>query len=289
MRRCSKCGLLSDDRNDVCVECGIQLDELEYRWWNALNSSYRKENGVLPELDFVGGKNGFNLIQAPPVQHSELAGINVSKVTNIFATGMKSFLKNAGKIMTSGLKIAAGDVAGGIGKFLEGAVDMYATPIKSIKSGYDVSKTVSEFEIATWNLLYFLKNFTPVSIAPRDEYYVGIIDAYSGFKVYPDGTYFEGFFISDKPSVGVEIKPNGERFIGNYENGEKHTGITLYSDGTYYSGTYSNRFRNGEGGYICREYFYRGGWKDGVQDGQGMIVYRNGTCHIGEWKNGRQV
>ena len=294
MRRCNRCGLISDERNDVCVECGIALEELEYKWWQAENSTYRKEYGVLPELNFCG-QEGFDLIQAPPVQHSEFSKMRITNPKKVLTgglfgmSGLKGMLKGAGNVMMGGLAIASGKAALGVEQFAKGIGSMYVAPIKNLKDDKDISELIMSFENDTWDRLYFLKNFTPVSTLYGDEYYVGMIGVYSGFKVYSDGTYFEGLFVNDMPSIGVEIKATGEKFIGNYENGEKHAGITLYTDNSYYSGTYMNGYRSGEGAYLCEQYFYSGQWDGGCREGVGMEKKRNGECFIGQWQLDRPV
>lgn len=290
MRICKICGLLADEHDDICVTCGTALEEMEYRWWQAEKSAYRKKYGVLPELNFCG-QEGFELIQAPPVQHSELARRSVLKISNLLTGGLlgrqgvKNMLKSAGKAMKGAISIANGDVSMGLRELLDDAVNIYTEPIKRLTNDKEILKFITSFEDDVWARLYFLKNFIPVSTSYGDEYYVGMNGSYNGFKVYKDGTYFEGKFTNHMPSIGVEIKPTGEKFIGNYVTGEKHAGITLYTDNSYYCGTYEDGYHNGEGAYMSKQYFYSGGWNRGYRNGEGMLKKDNGECLIGKWQN----
>ena len=287
MQYCKKCGSIYEDIADKCYECDTQLEAFVFNWPYAANATYRKQYGSLPELNFCG-QEGFDLIQAPPVEHSKYAKMNAATPHGFLGRTLLDVGKGIGKgffgAIKGTLEIATGNVTGGVQHLVDGTINVYKNPIEHIQSDKDVTDLIIRFENNIWSKLYFLKNFVPVTTEIGNQYYVGLADVYTGFKVFEDGTYFEGLFVFGKPSIGIEINPLGVRYIGSFENGGKSHGLNLYSDGSYYYGDFQNGYSNGQGSYICDEYFYCGEWSGGCREGTGIEKKSNGKITIGQWK-----
>ena len=62
--------------------------------------------------------------------------------------------------------------------------------------------------------------------------------------------------------------------------------LRLHSENTYF-GDVKEHKANGKGKYVTQEYEYEGEWINGRPNGNGKIVYKNGTIYEGHFINGQ--
>jgi hypothetical protein len=131
----------------------------------------------------------------------------------------------------------------------------------------------------------------------------------SGTLAYPDGSKYDGQFLSGKPDGwGTFYFANEEKYIGNFKEGYPNGIGTIYHiDSTKTIGTWKNgefvganliengqigcidgNCETGKGTYIYREGAakYIGAFKNGKPDGAGTCTYANGDRYRGDWVGG---
>lgn len=136
-----------------------------------------------------------------------------------------------------------------------------------------------------------------------------------GFKTYPNGALFEGFFeegqihgfgrgITSRGEVyqgpfvydqmhgdGLFQWPDGRLYYGNFQNGKKQgTGTYMWPNGQTYEGQFKNDDCHGDGiiHYPDGKRF-EGCWKDGKKNGTGKYVWPNGSQYFVTYMEGKKV
>ena len=129
-----------------------------------------------------------------------------------------------------------------------------------------------------------------------------------GVFAYPDGSRYEGQFITNKPQgTGVFYYPNGDRYVGQFKQGYRHgQGKLHHAQGKVTAGVWeegefvsadapnsNNRYGciegdclNGYGSYVFRDGArYEGTFKNELPHGRGVVIYQNGERYDGEMAN----
>ena len=76
-----------------------------------------------------------------------------------------------------------------------------------------------------------------------------------GWKIWPDGSKFEGNWQSGNMNQGVFTWPNGDRYEGGFESGEPNgNGVKSWGNKTYYEGDFIGGRAQGEGGAVIFNY-----------------------------------
>ncbi len=129
-----------------------------------------------------------------------------------------------------------------------------------------------------------------------------------GVFAYPDGSRYEGSFMSKKPEgEGIFFYPNGDKYVGAFRQGYRHgQGKLQHAQGKITSGQWregelvntaakekGSRFgcvkgdcKNGYGSYVFRDGArYEGSFKNELPHGRGVVSYQNGERYEGEMSN----
>lgn len=108
-----------------------------------------------------------------------------------------------------------------------------------------------------------------------------------GSLITRDGTFYSGYWCEgQRNGMGDMIFPNGDTYSGEWLNnsfdgyGEYH----YFSAKSLYRGEWKNGLQNGNGLYQSSEFSYDGEWEKGWMDGNGILYFRNkdkyeGTIH----------
>jgi len=302
MKICNNCGNeLAYDEN-FCTECGTryenyeetQINTSDFRWHNVEEAAYRERFGVLPQLNFVN-QDGFDLIQAPPVQYSKIAHTDWKDPKSAAKKGMgvaKGFLKNMGKGIMGSLEIIGGNPAQGIADLITGSAGMVLNPAMQVKERQEIDSDIRMFENRFWKERYFAMTFVPVPVSSGEEYIVQVDEnRFCGFYMNSNGVYFEGLIGSEgNPIKGISIYPDKSRFVGTFNGADAEEGLVLYDTGAYYSGTFLNGMRHGKGGvFISDDYYYFGEWQNNAENGFGTGKSSSGDIYSGDWEDGKPV
>jgi hypothetical protein len=105
-----------------------------------------------------------------------------------------------------------------------------------------------------------------------------------GHAVYADGSEYTGEYEADrKNGRGILKYPNGESYEGLFKDDERTDceGVYIYANSNVYQGGFKNCVPHGIGamaymdeklpGVICTRYV--GGWQDGMQHGDGKLLF----------------
>jgi hypothetical protein len=112
-----------------------------------------------------------------------------------------------------------------------------------------------------------------------------------GFKIYPNGAIFEGFFVEGQINgFGRGVTPKGEVYQGRFEfdamNGE---GLFQWPDGRMYFGNFSGGRKNGSGVFMWPNgQIYEGEFKGDDCNGAGVLYYPDGKKFDGLWRDGKK-
>jgi len=289
MRICNACGYPLEDDELFCTECGTKYEEKSFRWTSVENAAYRERYGVLPQLNFVN-QNGFDLIQAPPVQYSKIAHSNAATAARRGAGIAKGFFKGMGKGVLGSIKLVTGNVGQGAADLIGGTSQMFTSPFNSSKENREIDEEIQMFESRFWKERHFTMTFNAVPICSGEDYTVQVDkDFFNGFYVNSNGVYFEGLIGNDgNPVKGISIYPDGSRFLGTFNGADAYEGLYLYGDGSYYRGFFQNGMRHGEGGvYISDEVYYFGEWANNSANGFGTSKNCSGEVYTGNWIDGK--
>lgn len=90
---------------------------------------------------------------------------------------------------------------------------------------------------------------------------------------------------------GEFIWKDGTKYYGEFSNNEI-TGKGKYdwTDKSTYFGYVKNGMRHGEGKYTNKAegVEYNGEWQNGLRDGEGILMYKNGSIYEGQWALGQK-
>lgn len=76
-----------------------------------------------------------------------------------------------------------------------------------------------------------------------------------GFKIWPEGTRFDGEWQYGNMRQGVLTWPNGDRYEGEFQGNQLHgRGVRTWANGTYYEGAFANGQPEGEGTAVALYY-----------------------------------
>lgn len=256
------------------------------------NFEYRKNHGVIRELDFVNFTNAFDNIEEVAVEHSKYATIEKNR-----KSGAGTIAKGLFKTTFGILGVACGAGWYGAGSASDGIGDVIRdVGGRSITSEIiaDVTNDVIEYENRAWKYLNFIRNFIPAEgnigevvfkDGSCDDFHCG-----NGHKFFENGDYFEGYFEDGNIKKGIYIWKSGERYIGEFDEDFNKTGngLTLYPDGTYYYGQYCEGTKNGVGIQLYTDGVYCGAWEYDTRV-CGSLKLENGACFLGEFENDQPV
>lgn len=251
---------------------------------------YRKDNSIVPQLDFFNG--GLNNIVAPPVRYSEYATMK-----NVLKPNGKKILGGLGGALEGAFHMATGDFGYGLGKI---AASTAKTITGVADGGYigansGISSSVQEWEELSWEERYFIENFVPADgnlgdivckDGEYDEFYCGL-----GHRFFENGDYFEGLFMDGRILKGIYIFANGTRYLGEFDENLNFVnfGTIVYSDGTYYHGSFKDSLRDGIGAMWYTDGVYIGEWSNGMRHGEGSLKLKNGKFYEGFFENDQLV
>ena len=95
---------------------------------------------------------------------------------------------------------------------------------------------------------------------------------------------------NDIDKIRIKLFPNNDIFIGIMENDNINPkkGILYTHNGDYYKGEFSEGKKNGQGNIIyANGTKYEGTFKNDYHDGYGKLMQSNGEIYEGEWKKGK--
>ena len=105
--------------------------------------------------------------------------------------------------------------------------------------------------------------------------------------------YYHGEFNEEDKKNGIGkmviINNNNEKcfYHGIWENDILNNGTIYYMNNGKYIGELKNYLRDGKGKYISSLEVYEGYWKEDQKDGDGSVVYKDGTKYKGKFKNNK--
>ena len=105
--------------------------------------------------------------------------------------------------------------------------------------------------------------------------------------------YYHGEFNEEDKKNGIGkmviINNNNEKcfYHGIWENDILNNGTIYYMNNDKYIGELKNYLRDGKGKYISSLEIYEGYWKEDQKDGDGSVVYKDGTKYKGKFKNNK--
>ncbi|MBU0674351.1 MAG: hypothetical protein KJ950_06885 [Proteobacteria bacterium] len=114
-----------------------------------------------------------------------------------------------------------------------------------------------------------------------------------GTLFLPDGTRKEGLWIEDRyiGGAGDDFENSIDLIVGFEEHRfyQMNSGkdVVPFQNGTY-SGDLRDGNPHGRGTYHGEDYIYDGMWKNGVMEGHGTLVERDGAVYEGEWRGGKR-
>ena len=122
-----------------------------------------------------------------------------------------------------------------------------------------------------------------------------------GIKRWPDGTVYEGDFVDDKMTgKGKKRLPNGDVYEGDFEDGKyiekniprqsyKNQKTIKYSIGTY-TGEVKNGVPNGVGKLVLKDgVTIEGTFVNGKPNGKGILRWADGDTYEGEFIDGKRT
>ena len=113
---------------------------------------------------------------------------------------------------------------------------------------------------------------------------------YPSDNEYGYSTY-TGDWVNEQPEgKGQMIFTNGDKYIGEWRNGKRNGKGKLSSPNFTYEGDFINGDPNGIGKITTPYLTYDGEFANGrMTNGNGKMIYPDGTVYDGEFKNGRIV
>ncbi len=251
---------------------------------------YRKENAVVPQLDFFNG--GYDNIIAPPVQYSKFATMN-----NITKIDGKKIAGGLAGTLEGAFHMATGDFGYGLGKLFSSGVKAATGVVEPnyLSTNQIICESIRDWEEFSWSKKFFLTNFVPAEgnrgqvvcqDGVFDECYCGL-----GHRFFENGDYFEGMFVDGKILEGLYIFANGARYLGCFDENLNFVGkgFLLYCDGAFYYGDFKDSLRDGVGAMWYTNGVYIGDWSNNMRHGEGFLRLENGKFFDGQFYNDQQV
>ena len=105
--------------------------------------------------------------------------------------------------------------------------------------------------------------------------------------------YYQGEFNEENKKNGIGkmiiINNNNEKcfYHGIWENDILNNGTIYYMNNDKYIGNLKNYLREGKGKYESSSEKYDGYWKEDQKDGDGSVVFIDGTTYKGQFKNNK--
>ena len=72
---------------------------------------------------------------------------------------------------------------------------------------------------------------------------------------------------------------------GIWKNDNLSSGTIYYENDSIYSGQIKNYLRDGKGKFMSENETYEGEWKEDQRNGQGILIFKDGTKYEGGFKN----
>lgn len=105
-------------------------------------------------------------------------------------------------------------------------------------------------------------------------------------EMYYNGEYNEKLRLKNGRGKLVLIKNEKKYFYnGIWRNDNLTKGKIYYSNGDIYEGEINNYLRNGKGKFISDSETYEGNWEDDQKNGEGTLIYKDGSKYKGNFKN----
>ena len=112
-----------------------------------------------------------------------------------------------------------------------------------------------------------------------------------GRQVCVDGSLYEGYWISDRKSIrGVLVKSDGTVILGLIWHGGFRGEVDVRcANGDLFTGGWQRGYPNGQGQLIetTSHRTYRGGFVDGLKQGEGVIEWQDGSVYEGDFFNNK--
>lgn len=112
-----------------------------------------------------------------------------------------------------------------------------------------------------------------------------------GFKVYPNGSIFEGYFEEGQINgYGRAVTHKGEVYQGPFfYDCMDGTGLFQWPDNRSYFGEFQHGKKQGKGTYCWPNgQVYEGEFKFDDCFGSGVLFYPDGKKYVGSWKDGKK-
>jgi hypothetical protein len=117
----------------------------------------------------------------------------------------------------------------------------------------------------------------------------GVRDGQGTLK-WANGDFYEGDFKNGlRHGVGILVEQYGRRkYHGSWVLSQKEGhGTEIFANGDKYVGEYSHDMFNGQGELTTSGGVYKGGFKDGLRDGFGIMQFKTNCRYEGMWSKGR--
>lgn len=110
----------------------------------------------------------------------------------------------------------------------------------------------------------------------------------NGILRTPNGDSYEGDFVYDcRHGRGIYKYENGDVYEGDFSSDKRHgKGTFLFQQGSMYRGDFAYGNFEGYGWYEFDEGYYEGSWADGVYEGIGSLIYKDGSHYTGRFRGG---
>ena len=156
---------------------------------------------------------------------------------------------------------------------------------------YPTNKSVYYGE---WDVKNNIRHGRGILVWPEGSKYTGywVSDKASikGKLMHNDGDIYDGEWLDDKPNgKGIYIHNDGTIYEGDWKN-DKQEGIgkEKWTDGAWYEGEYKNGKKNGKGKFHWSDgSYYEGNFVDNNISGKGTYIFNDKRKYEGNWDNNK--